>query len=833
MTRQALAAALFAVLAVGTAAARGTGPVADLSITKSDGQPTYTAGFSVTYTIVVGNAGPDAVVAATVSDPVTTLPQVASATWTCVGARGAACSASTTTGNIAATVDLPVGGTVTFTMVVTLSASASGDLINTATITPPEGTTDPVPDPSPNSATDTDTAATLFYVATTGEDSATCGPSASPCKTVQAAIDKTSTGDTVIVGTGTYNECVVVVPGDGLGGVLVIADQFLSSATTGSTILDGTDVCDAESDSPGPVVKVFDKSALLGLSVQNGGDSGVWGLGAVTISNNVISDNTTPTTGGGIRLSTGPYLSDPEASARIVANTIQDNTSGSDGAGIYVEASADGISSRVVILDNAVTTNTAGGTNAAHGGGIAVYTDTAGAGDVSSVVITTNTLDGNVANGAAAGAAVAYGGGIFVATGGSSGLGTETVTIGASGFGNVVRNNVTAGFGGGISAKARPAPGASHTIHVDANTVSANTGGLGGGGIHLFAFAFDRAAGAPEVVVSSSGNSINGNHARGSLSDPLAAGGGGIYAELYSQRTVASNVSFEISGNTIESNDTSTHGGGASLLASADDDPQSNGTVATTGAVVSFHNNLVATNAARDVTADVPSGGGVFGLAIARGASAEAGVATSFLTVANNETELGTGGVEWRDVLLQNSLGSRGTASFALTNSIVSDNDGYGVGYAVPLDPATAVTFSYNDAFGNISGNYQALLGNPTGSNGNISVDPELDALFLPRICGPMVDRGDPAIPATEEPMPNGGLVNLGHLGNTSSATRTFPDVNSDGTVDGLDVMGIAVSFNTATGNPRFFTAADRDLNGLIDGQDLAYVSAFYAQSCP
>ena len=96
-----------------------------------------------------------------------------------------------------------------------------------------------------------------------------------------------------------------------------------------------------------------------------------------------------------------------------------------------------------------------------------------------------------------------------------------------------------------------------------------------------------------------------------------------------------------------------------------------------------------------------------------------------------------------------------------------------------------------------------------------------------------MIDAGDPAIDATIEPQPNGGRVNLGHLGHTASATRTFPDVNSDGTVDGLDIIGIALSFNSLGGSPRYFIAADRDLNGVVDGEDLAYVSAFYAQSCP
>ena len=833
MTRQALAAVISAVLAVGLVQARGTALVSDLSVTMTDGAATYAAGGSVVYTIAVGNAGPAGVVGAKVSDAVTALAQVASASWTCVGTGGATCTAGPVTGDIVDTVDMQVNGRVTYTLVVELKCGASGDLVNNATVTPPTGTEDHGPDS--NTATDTDTPATIVFVATDlGVDAATCGASATPCKTIQWAIGKATAGNAVVVRAGTYNECVVLVPGIVLCGI-----GSTATSTVGAPVLDGAGKCGGVSPSTaGPVAQVFDKSTLRGFAIKNGGDSGVWGFGAVAIKNNVISGNKTSSTGGGIRLATGAYLTGHQGKAEIKANAIFNNKAGSHGAGIYVDASASGVPSLVTIDGNTLTTNTAGGTTAAFGGGIAVFTDTASITDTSSVVITRNTLDGNVANGPAAGAAIAYGGGIFVATGGFRGLGTETVTIGGSGSGNVLRNNISAGLGGGMSVNAQPAPGGKHTITVNANTVSANTGTLGGGGLHLSTRAFDRAAGAPEVVLTASANAITGNHALGELSDPTVAGGGGIYAELYSERTASSNVQCEIYGNTIQSNTATTHGGGVSLLAWADDDPLSDGSTAPTGALISFHNNLIAKNAARDTTANVPYGGGVYGLAVARGASALASLATSFLTVADNQTELGTGGVEWQDLLLSNSLGSKGTASFALSNSIVSGNDGYGVGYMVPLDRSTKVAFSYDDAFGNISGNYEAPLGDPTGTNGNISVDPELDALFLPRICGPMIDQGDRGIAATDEPQPNGGRVNLGHLGNTTSATRTFPDVNGDGTVDGLDVLGLAVSFNSCTGascaNPsRYFLAADRDLNGIVDGQDLAYVSAFYAQSCP
>ena len=213
--------------------------------------------------------------------------------------------------------------------------------------------------------------------------------------------------------------------------------------------------------------------------------------------------------------------------------------------------------------------------------------------------------------------------------------------------------------------------------------------------------------------------------------------------------------------------------------------------------------------------------------------TANARIELAFLTVASNETEVGAGGIEIEESHPANSVGSQGTTELVLTNSIIANNEGFGVGGSVLPSASASVGVSYTDAFGNFSGNYEAQLGITPGTNGNISVDPALDALFLPRLCGPVVDAGDPAIPATLEPLPNGGRVNLGHLGNTGSATRTFPDVTGDGLIDGLDIVAIAVSFSAVSPDPRYSLAADRDLNGMVDGEDLAFVTAFYAQSCP
>lgn len=839
MTRQVQVAVVFFVLAVGFAPARAGSVTTDMTIAKTDHASIYTAGDTVTYTITAGNAGPDTASSAKVTDSVSVRPQYSTATWTCIAAGGATCTAGPVIGDISDTVTLPVGGTVTYTLALKTTSNATGNLVNTATIFPLPGTTTD-PDLTGNTAIDTDTPAAILHVDPNGTDSATCGPAGTACKTIQAAINNASADNSVVVSAGTYSECITVAPGAGPGGILVASNEFLSAGTATSTIIDGTGVCDVAPATPGPVVTIHDKSIIKGFTISHGGDSGVWGLGAAVISHNVIADNKTPGTGGGVRLTTGTYLTDPEAGALIETNTIRNNVSVLGGAGIFVTATGNGVPSVVRIESNAITTNTAGdGSVGATGGGIAVVSDTLSASDRSTVSITKNTLDGNVAKNVTGNASIAYGGGIFVSTGGVFGLGTETVAIGATGSGNIIRNGTSEGLGGGISVRTQPSPSGKGAVSVEANTISANIGKRGGGGIHLFMHAFDRVAGAlPDVVVRAAGNAISGNRAQGSLDDPIAVGGGGIYAELYAERTVAAAVRFEISGNTIENNFTTTHGGGVSLLAWADDDPENDGATAPTEAGISFHNNLIDKNSATDTTARTPSGGGAVGRVVARGGTAVARLTHDFLTVAGNHTELGTGGIEWQDFRIANSLGLKGFGVFTLSNSVITGNDGYGLGASLPLDPTTTVTISYTDNYGNISGNYDPQLGDPTGTNGNISIDPELDPLYLPRLCGPVIDQGDPLVPATNEAQPNGGRVNLGHLGNTSSATRTFPDVNGDGTIDGLDLLGVAVSFNSCSDlscsdHSRYFLAADRDLNNRVDGDDLSYVSAFYSQSCP
>lgn len=140
---------------------------ADLGITKTDGLASVAPGASVTYTVVVSNAGPSAATGATVSDAMPAA--LTNVSWSCTASAGSACGAAGGTGNIGSTVDLASGGSATFTVSGTVAAGASGTLANTATVAAPAGLSDP--NGANNTATDTDTiqaVTVVAYFTTTG-----------------------------------------------------------------------------------------------------------------------------------------------------------------------------------------------------------------------------------------------------------------------------------------------------------------------------------------------------------------------------------------------------------------------------------------------------------------------------------------------------------------------------------------------------------------------------------------------------------------------------------------------------------------------------------------
>ncbi|MBB6236584.1 putative repeat protein (TIGR01451 family), partial [Pedobacter sp. AK013] len=115
---------------------------ADLRITKA-GPATAIAGEQITYTLTVTNAGPSDVTAAQIVDNFSA--DLLNPTWTVATQGTATASVANGTGNINITGNLKASDTdqIIITVTGTINPSFLGTLSNTATATPPAGTTDP------------------------------------------------------------------------------------------------------------------------------------------------------------------------------------------------------------------------------------------------------------------------------------------------------------------------------------------------------------------------------------------------------------------------------------------------------------------------------------------------------------------------------------------------------------------------------------------------------------------------------------------------------------------------------------------------------------------
>jgi uncharacterized repeat protein (TIGR01451 family) len=126
---------------------------ADLRVTVNDGKTATLAGAKNTYTIVVSNGGPSNVSGAVIND---SFPSTfTGVTYTAIQTGGASGFSATGGDDIHDTVAMPAGSKITYKAIVTISASATGSVADTATVSAPSGVTDP--NLANNSATDTDT----------------------------------------------------------------------------------------------------------------------------------------------------------------------------------------------------------------------------------------------------------------------------------------------------------------------------------------------------------------------------------------------------------------------------------------------------------------------------------------------------------------------------------------------------------------------------------------------------------------------------------------------------------------------------------------------------
>jgi parallel beta-helix repeat protein len=356
------------------------------------------------------------------------------------------------------------------------------------------------------------------------------------------------------------------------------------------------------------------------------------------------------------------------------------------------------------------------------------------------------------------------------------------------------------------------------------NIITANTADMDGGGIFSY-------YSSPIIT----GNTITGNAAGSDYSGGGIFCGGSYTAPTITNNTISANTAADgagiystytspfVAGNAITGNSAGSLGGGIALHNSA-------GTVA---------GNTITANTSTD------AGGGIYCyLATSR-------IADNVIT-GNNAAGSDGGGIccDFSNLtiagntLAGNRASSSGggiyclSASPTITHTIVAFNSSGITKYGTPIP-----TLRYNCVYGNRLTNYSGL-GNPTGINENISVDP----LFTAASPGgdgfwgtdddvygdlhlldtsPCRNTGDPAfVPISGETDVDGQNRVMADRVDIGADEFTWTgDANQDGYVDVVDLLGVVYAFGTHVGDPNYDARCDFNLDGAVDVVDLLDVA--------
>lgn len=191
-------------------------PQVDVGVTKTDGVTTVVAGTPLTYTITVTNSGPSTASGVTLSD---LFPAAITSATRTTTATGGATGNTAGTGNIADTLTLPPGSSVTYIVTAATSPTASGVLTNTITATVPGGIDT---NPANNTATDTTTLTQTppttadLAVTITGGTTGTVGTEQTVTITVTNNGPAAATGVTLdtLLPTGVTNLAIITTQGN-------------------------------------------------------------------------------------------------------------------------------------------------------------------------------------------------------------------------------------------------------------------------------------------------------------------------------------------------------------------------------------------------------------------------------------------------------------------------------------------------------------------------------------------------------------------------------------------------------------------------------------------
>jgi len=594
------------------------------------------------------------------------------------------------------------------------------------------------------------------------------GTAGNPYCDIQTAVDAApASGTTILVKPGTYQECVNAVDPDVKVVALVAEDPDPSA-----TVLDGS-LCFGTS-----TVVLGYGSSIDGFRLTLGDEGAITSFGSVSITNNLVENNAAQSSGGGIFADSGLESYSGPATINIVieGNTVRNNTSERDGAGIWVSPRSSGtVDAVAVVQNNVVKSNHSSGV----GGGIGGITQ-AGLGSTASLQITQNTVQSNIVDAAPGADTDGFGGGIWVST---SGPGQETITIdhntvGAP-LGSVDNNlrNTAVNNGGGISATVFAVDTAVHAIAMESNVVRRNTASVDGGGIELFVVGDSLTLpGRYSVLISD--NDIENN--------TTADFGGGFLADVGTVNTSSRRNPTDIVGNRINNNFAGWGGGGGEARSFAEGGPR-------TFCGVSLRHNTVTGNTAESGDPDNPGFAGGFSLFTQADGAGIARIDAAYNTITGNTAEIGGGGIDLAGITSSNA-GGNGTTLVEISNSLIENNTGFGVGAPPDPDPPYPGIFRLTLRSSDLSPNTEGPVESTLAAH-----------------------RVDVCMPAS------------------TAAERAFPGIDSDNDVDGQDLLRLATAFASKPGAVHYnpLTDLDDDPDHVVDGSDLAILSASFGDTCP
>ncbi len=420
------------------------------------------------------------------------------------------------------------------------------DGINVCDIGAYEADPDHLPPPPPEA---------IWYVTPDGNNSNDCHSPVTACSTINGALNKAASGDTINVSTGVFTEPA------GYEVVLIQKNITISggwkpdfTGQTGYTIIDGQNIHRGITINAQFRVTLERLFVRNGLSLEaDGGGISIAYLAKVTIEDTIISANVTgssdpfnshPQNGGGIGMETFVRLT-------LNDSLVMGNSARGEGGGIYCAESTVTLNNSTIIFNEAGT-----------GGGI-------GSKIHGQIELNHSMVSNNTSNN--------WGGGIDSSD--------TDLTLKYSS----VTGNVSIGSGGGVYG---------HRMTIESSTISGNTGDIGGGiyawssvEVNNSAILYNTALGNGGGIYSMGeiflvNATVANNRAGTSPADQ--ADGGGIYKSGYN--------SIQASNATIVRNTAARAGGG----------------IWSSNAQIDLRNSILADNLAAsgpDCTGDIRSAG--------------------------------------------------------------------------------------------------------------------------------------------------------------------------------------------------------------------------------